>query len=189
MADHTTRKTITGRLEDAIARLSTSQSTLIDKHADLVDKYLELFGKVDSILDHLHLRSPKQIHSTPNNHFHQRNSVKLDISRFDGRDPMDWIFKISQLFEYQNTSEEERITVALFYLDGAALSWYQWMFRNGFIMSWSGFLQALESRFAPSYYDDPKGALFKLTQRSTMNEYLTEFKRLANRVIGLPSPC
>lgn len=188
MADHTTRKTITDRLEDAIARLSTSQSTLIDKHADLVDKYLELFGKVDSILDHLHLRSPKQIHSTPNNHFHQRNFVKLDISRFDGRDPMDWIFKISQLFEYQNTSEEERITVALFYLDGATLSWYQWMFRNGFITSWSGFLQSLESRFAPSYYDDPKGALFKLTQRSTMNEYLTEFERLANRVIGLPSP-
>lgn len=59
MADHTTRKTITDRLEDAIARLSTSQSTLIDKHEDLVDKYLELFGKVDSILDHLHLRSPK----------------------------------------------------------------------------------------------------------------------------------
>lgn len=62
------------------------------------------------------------------------------------------------------------------------------MFRNGFITSWSGFLQALESIFAPSYYDDPKGTLFKLTQRSTVNEYLTEFERLANRVIGLPHP-
>ena len=78
--------------------------------------------------------------------------------------------------------------MASFYLDGAALSWYQWIFRNGFITSWSGFLQALESRFVPSYYDDPKGALFKLTQRGMVNEYLTEFKRLANRVIGLPPP-
>lgn len=78
--------------------------------------------------------------------------------------------------------------MASFYLDGAALSWYQWIFRNGFITSWSGFLQALESRFVPSYYNDPKGALFKLTQRGMVNEYLTEFKRLANRVIGLPPP-
>ena len=188
MADHATRKTTTDRLEEAINRLSNSQATLLDKHADLFDKYSELSGKVDTLLDHLHLRSPAREHHGSSSHFHQRNSVKLDVPRFDGRDPMGWIFKISQLFEYQNTPEEERITVAFFYLDGAALSWYQWMFRNGFITSWSGFLQALESRFAPSYYDDPKGALFKLTQRGTVNEYLTEFERLANRVIGLPPP-
>ena len=188
MADHTTRKTTTDRLEDAITRLSNSHSTLLDKHSDLVDKYSEISGKVDSILDHLHLRSPARDHVGTSTQFHQRNTVKLDILRFDGRDPMGWIFKISQLFEYQQTPEEERITVASFYLDEAALSWYQWMFRNGFITSWSGFLQALESRFAPSYYEDPKGALFKLTQRGTVNEYLTEFERLANRVIGLPPP-
>ena len=188
MADHATRKTTTDRLEEAITRLSNSQSSILDKHADLVDKYSELSGKVDTLLDHLHLRSPAREHHGTSSQFHQRNSVNIDVPRFDGRDPMGWIFKISQLFEYQNTPEEERITVASFYLDGAALSWYQWMFRNGFITSWSGFLQALESRFAPSFYDDPKGALFKLTQRGTVNEYLTEFERLANRVIGLPPP-
>ena len=62
------------------------------------------------------------------------------------------------------------------------------MFSNGFITSWQGFLQALESRFAPTFYDDPKGALFKLVQRGSVNDYLTEFERLANRVVGLPPP-
>ena len=38
------------------------------------------------------------------------------------------------------------------------------------------------------FYDNPKGALFKLTQRGTVNEYLTEIERLANRVVGLPPP-
>ncbi|XP_006582748.1 uncharacterized protein [Glycine max] len=181
MADHTTRKTTTDKLEEAITRLSTCQSTL-------TDKYVELSDKVDTILDHLRLKETTQNPPPPNSQFNQRNPVKLDIPRYDGRDPLGWIFKISQLFKYQNTPEEERITVASFYLDGVALSWYQWMFRNGFIMSWSGFLQALESRFAPTFYDDPKGALFKLTQRGNVNEYLTEFERLANQVIGLPPP-
>lgn len=61
------------------------------------------------------------------------------------------------------------------------------MLRNSQIISWSGLLQALEMRFAPSYYDDPKGALFKLTQRGTVNDYLSEFESLANRIVGLPS--
>lgn len=156
MADHATRKTTTDRLEDAIARLTNSQALLSDKYSDLS-------GKVDSILDHLWLRDTNHNHASSSVQFSQRSPVKLDIPRFDSQDPLGWIFKITQLFDYQNTPEEERITVASFYLDDAALSWYQWMFHNGFITSWSGFLQALESMFAPSFYDDPKWALFKLS--------------------------
>lgn len=46
-------------------------------------------------------------------------------------------------------------------------------------------LQALESRFAPSFYDDPQGALFKLQQTSTVSAYLADFERLANRTVGI----
>jgi len=75
IADHTTRKTTSDRLEDTITRLSNSQ-------ASLDDKYAELFGKVDSILDHLHLRSPNHNHLNSNTQLHQRNAAKLDVPRF-----------------------------------------------------------------------------------------------------------
>lgn len=48
-------------------------------------------------------------------------------------------------------------------------------------------LQALESRFAPSFYDDPQGALFKLQQTGTVSEYLTDFERLANQTMDIAS--
>jgi len=35
-------------------------------------------------------------------------------------------------------------------------------------------------------YDDPKGALFKLRQTTTVKEYQTQFETLVNRIIGLP---
>lgn len=44
-----------------------------------------------------------------------------------------------------------------------ALSWYQWMYHNSLITSWQALLQELESYFASSFYNDPRGALFKLT--------------------------
>jgi hypothetical protein len=112
--------------------------------------------------------------------------MKLEVPKFDGQDAMGWIFKINQFFEYQGTTEADRIKVASFYMEGPTLSWYQWMHSNGLITSWNGFLQALETHFAPSYYEDPRGVLFKLTQKGTVNYYLNEFERLANRIVGLP---
>jgi len=55
---------------------------------------------------------------------------------------------------------------------------------NGFVSSWPALMQALESCFALTFYDDPQGALFKLQQRGSVNDYLTDFERLANRIIG-----
>lgn len=46
-------------------------------------------------------------------------------------------------------------------------------------------MQALENRFAPTAFDDPRGKLFKLTQSSSVTAYLTEFESLANRIVGL----
>ncbi|XP_006577454.1 uncharacterized protein [Glycine max] len=170
MVEHDTRRTTIDRLEEAIAALS-------ERHSDLANK-------VEAMCECLsHLTTPSPSVTQPS--YPSRPSVKLDVPRFDGYDPLGWIFKISQFFEYQGTPKEERIMVASFYLDGPALSWFQWMFRNGFITSWPALLQAIEARFAPSFYDDPRGTLFKLVQRSSVTEYLTEFERLANRITGL----
>jgi hypothetical protein len=59
------------------------------------------------------------------------------------------------------------------------------MYRSGQITSWDQFLRALELRFAPTAYDDPKGKLFKLQQSSSVAAYLSEFEALANRIFGL----
>ena len=56
--------------------------------------------------------------------------------------------------------------------------------RNGQLTSWCGLLQALETRFATSTYEDPTITLFKLMQHGSVNDYLSEFETLANRIIG-----
>lgn len=84
--------------------------------------------------------------------------------------------------------EAERLTIVAFYMDDRALAWFQWMNGNGRFTSWLVFLQAVQTRFAPSQYEDPTGVLFKLTQRGTVAQYLAEFEELANRIICLPPP-
>jgi hypothetical protein len=154
----------------------------------------DLSDKVDVIITQLTQLTTQPPPHTPPPHNHQiplqtaLPRMKLDVPKFDGSDAMGWIFKASQFFDYHQTPKEDRLTVASFYMEGQALSWFQWLHSNNLITTWPGFLQALETRFAPSYYDDPVSALFKLQQRSTVNTYLTEFERLANRIVGLPQP-
>lgn len=146
-------------------------------------------------LDEILTRAPPFSSPQPNPDHHSTNSnpvpasihkMKLEVPRFDGANPLGWIFKITQYFEYHGTLDRDRLTIALFYMEGRALAWYQWMSSNAQFTSWSAFLQALQTRFAPSQYEDPTGALFKLTQKGSVQQYLNEFQDLANRVIGLP---
>jgi hypothetical protein len=116
-------------------------------------------------------------------------SIKLDIPRFDGTDPLGWIFKITQFFDYHLTPDDQRLRIASFYMEGEALTWFQWMYQNGQLLTWTTFLHALKVRFAPSQYADPKGALFKLSQTTTVKDYQTQFESLANRIVGLPPSC
>lgn len=60
------------------------------------------------------------------------------------------------------------------------------MTRNHQLPTWVAFLQAIETRFAHSPYEDPTGILFKLTQRGSVSDYLHQFEALANRIVSLP---
>lgn len=56
---------------------------------------------------------------------------------------------------------------------------------NGQIIYFQHQLHAIQNMFAPSQFDDPKGALFKHSQTTSINEYQNQFEPLSNRVIGL----
>ncbi|WVZ23586.1 hypothetical protein V8G54_002130 [Vigna mungo] len=175
MTDHNTRSKSITNLEEAILKLTIAQN--------------KITTRLDSITSQLITRDPPSLHSddrcSPHNDPHSFTPhLKLEVPRFDGTDPMGWIFKISQFFEYHRTPEDDRLRIASFYMDGPALSWFQWMHRNNMFPSWHKFLQTLEVRFVPSYYDDPRGSLFKLTQKGTVQDYLNDFERLANRILN-----
>nr|KYP64239.1 Transposon Ty3-I Gag-Pol polyprotein [Cajanus cajan] len=61
------------------------------------------------------------------------------------------------------------------------------MHNNGLLTSWDAFLRALELRFAPSKFKDPIAALCKLSQTQLLQDYITEFESIANRISGYPA--
>lgn len=82
--------------------------------------------------------------STANQHsmsfFPITHHMNLEVSCFNGSKLMDWIFKITQFFDYHAMSEHERLTIALFYMEGPVLAWFKWMARNGQLTFWTNLL-------------------------------------------------
>nr|KYP46374.1 hypothetical protein KK1_032020 [Cajanus cajan] len=95
--------------------------------------------------------------------FHVRN-VKLDFPRFDGTNLLQWNFKAEQFFNYYNTPDAQRLTIAAVHLDKDVIPWYQMMTRTNTFHSWVDLTRALEIEFGPSPYECPRSHLFKLTQ-------------------------
>ena len=70
--------------------------------------------------------------------------MKLEVPHFDGTEPLGWIFKINQYFEYHGTTDHERLIIASFYMEGRALVWFQYMTSNAQFTSWLHFCKLCE---------------------------------------------
>nr|XP_034919250.1 uncharacterized protein LOC118052388 [Populus alba] len=115
----------------------------------------------------------------------QLKSIRLEFPRFNGEDPIGWVYKANQFFNFHNIPAQHRLFIASFHMEGKAITWYQELEETGILTSWEAFVKALQIRFGTSSYDDPMEALISIKQTTTVELYKTQFEMLSNRVRGL----
>nr|GEW54974.1 Ty3/gypsy retrotransposon protein [Tanacetum cinerariifolium] len=98
-----------------------------------------------------------------------------------GDDPDRWIYAITEYFSLLNTPAAQHLHIVVFNLEGAMAEWFQWITSNGLITIWARFEESVKNHFGPSKYEDPNGALLKLLQLGTVEDYQREFEKLMNR--------
>jgi len=163
----------TSSTHDDLTKLHTKLEQLLLSHANLSNTLHDLANHTSILETQSHSPSPSR-------------PLKFDLPNFNGSDALGWIFKVTQFFYYHQTPIAQRTHISSFYLEGPALAWFQWMSNNNLLTSWDTFLRALELRFASSTFDDPIASLCKLTQTTTLHDYLFEFETLANRISHYP---
>lgn len=133
-------------IEEEIAKLASNQLHITTN----LDEIIQCI----TVLETSQQQSPSPSSSSANPYPISPSShlprMKLEAPRFDGSDPLGWIFKINQFFKYHTTPKPECLVIASFSMKGLALAWFMWMTRNDQISSWSGLLHALEACFSPS---------------------------------------
>ena len=115
----------------------------------------------------------------------QARQVKLDFPRFDGTDPLNWIFRAEQFFSYYDTPDPQRLTIAAVHMEGSVIPWFQMLQKSQQVSSWVALAEAIEHQYGPSQFDCPRAQLFKLAQIDSVASYYQKFTVLANRATGL----
>ncbi|PKI35828.1 hypothetical protein CRG98_043799, partial [Punica granatum] len=110
----------------------------------------------------------------------------VDIGRFSGTNPEAWTFQVERYFEFYKISPDHQLDLASFYLEGAALEWYRWMFRNKQLVDWPHLAEVLVTRFRKKDFEAPEGRLAKLRQHTTVTEYQASFEAISNETMALP---
>ena len=114
--------------------------------------------------------------------------ARLEFPKYSGDDPTEWFNRVAQFFEFQSTTENQKVSLALFHLEGEANQWWQWLRRayeeEGRSVTWELFEEELWAHFGPTECEDFDEALSKVQQIGSLRDYQKEFERLGNRVHG-----
>jgi len=113
---------------------------------------------------------PSTPHHSQSTHPTPICNPKLELSTFDGTNPLEWLFQAGQFFTFYQIPLEHRMFMSSFYMKGEALSWLKWMYQNQQLFDWVSFIKSLKIRFGPSTYANHQVELFKLRQQGSVSE-------------------
>ncbi|KAL5133214.1 hypothetical protein HKD37_03G006579 [Glycine soja] len=108
----------------------------------------------------------------------------LEMSIFEGEDPMGWLTKIKKYFRL----EEDKLEPMMVAMDEEALGWFQWWESWNPNHSWEGFKIAISQRFQASNLGNPFQALLALEQEKAVQEFIDQFEKHVGMVKGLEEP-
>jgi hypothetical protein len=139
-------------------RLCKGDLKIQGNHENKENKVVENQSHMGSILSHLestNIESQSQDHSllqgshhegfmlAPRSHF----IPKIDMRKFDGKDPIPKIFHMEKLFDIHQTTRLQKLPIASLYLENDQFVSYQWLceIKNNYLISWSIFMDELIS--------------------------------------------
>jgi hypothetical protein len=65
------------------------------------------------------------------NHF-----PKIDMRKFDGKDPITWILQMEQFFDLHDVPHTQKVQIASLYLEPNQFVWYRWLCSHKSLVTW-----------------------------------------------------
>jgi gas vesicle protein len=111
---------------------------------------------------------------------------KIDMRKFDGKDPVTWIIQMEQFFDLHNVPHTQKVRIASLYLEPNQFVWYRWLCSCKSLVTWTMFTEEMIS-----HYDDTRrntffSQLIHLKQKGSVTEHIENFQRLNIKVTDIP---
>ena len=111
---------------------------------------------------------------------------KIDMRKFDGKDPATWILQMEQFFDLNNVQNTQKVRIATLYLEPNQFVWYQWLCSRKQFITWAIFTEELIAHYEDTKSNTFFSQLISLKQKGSIMEHIEEFQKLNIRVKDIP---
>jgi hypothetical protein len=111
---------------------------------------------------------------------------KIDMRKFDGKDPVTWILQMEQYFDLHNVQNTQKVRIATLYLEPNQFVWYRWLCSRKQIVTWAIFMEEMIAHYEDTKSNTFFSQLINLKQKGSMMEHIEDFQKLNIRVKDIP---
>jgi hypothetical protein len=117
----------------------------------------------------------------------KRNHVpKIDMRKFDGKDPITWIVHMEQLFDLHNVPHTQKLRIASLYLEPNQFVWYRWLCSRKSLVTWTIFTEEMTAHYENTRSNTFFSQLINLKKKGSITEHIDNFQRLNTKLIDIP---
>jgi gas vesicle protein len=112
---------------------------------------------------------------------------KIDMRKFDGKDPITWILQMEQFFDLHNVPHTQKVRIASLYLEPNQFVWYRWLCSRKSLVTWTIFTEEMIAHYGDKRSNTFFIQLVDLKQKGSVTEHIENFQRLNIKVIDIPT--
>jgi hypothetical protein len=111
---------------------------------------------------------------------------KIDMRKFDGKDPITWIHQIEQLFDLHNVPHTQMVRIVSLYLEPNQFVWYRWLCSRKSLVTWKIFTEEMIAHYEDTRSNTFFSQLINLKKKGSVTEHIENFQRLNIKVTNIP---
>jgi hypothetical protein len=111
---------------------------------------------------------------------------KIDMRKFDGKDPITWILQMEKFFDLHNVPHTQKVRIASLYLEPNQFVWYRWLCSRKSLITWTIFTKEMIAHYEDTRSNTFFSQLINLKQKGSITEHNENFQRLNIKVTDIP---
>jgi hypothetical protein len=111
---------------------------------------------------------------------------KIDMRKFDGKDPITWILQMEEFFDLNNVPHTQKVRIASLYLEPNQFVWYLWLCSRKSLVTWTIFMEEMIAHYEDTRRYTFFSQLINLKQKGSVTEHIENFQRLNIKVTDIP---
>jgi hypothetical protein len=112
--------------------------------------------------------------------------TKIDMRKFDGKDPITWILQMEQFFDLHNVPHTQKVRIASLYLEPNQFVLYRWLFSCKSLVTWTIFTKEMIAHYEDTGSNTFFSQLINLKQKGSVTKHIENFQRLNIKVTDIP---